>query len=300
MRMKLPISHFRRYPMGWLSIAFVSGILNAFLLHYTLYALITSVFFFLFLLKSKTDNAFILFLLLTMWNIGWAYHSFTLDIMDEKSGLAGHFNDYDVSFKGVLLSKGDTRSGQRLLLENSLLSSETMYTTRDIQYFVYSSNSTIGSIGDTIEGKGIFLAFFGKRNPGDFDFRLFNYRKGIFGKIYQDDETELFITEPEGWSHLSSLADVRNSVRSIFSRKTDSDVAGLLSALILGDKSSVDPELKDAFIETGVIHVLAVSGLHVGYVLIILLFFSKIFRIPWGWDRLGIILGCDLKREAVT
>ena len=277
--------------MGWLSIAFVSGILNAFLLHYTLYALITSVFFFLFLLKSKTDNAFILFLLLTIWNIGWAYHSFTLDIMDKKSGLASHFNDYDVSFKGVLLSKGETRTGQRLLLENSLLSSETMYTTWDIQYFVYSSNSTIGSIGDTIEGKGIFLAFFGKRNPGDFDFRLFNYRKGIFGKIYQDDETELFITEPEGWSHLSSLADVRNSVRSIFSRKTDSDVAGLLSALILGDKSSVDPELKDAFIETGVIHVLAVSGLHVGYVLIILLFFSKIFRIPWGWDRLGIILG---------
>tara|TARA_B100000809_G_scaffold30019_2_gene26075 strand:+ start:1073 stop:1432 length:360 start_codon:yes stop_codon:yes gene_type:complete len=29
----------------------------------------------------------------------------------------------------------------------------------------------------------------------------------------------------------------------------------------------------------------------VGYVLIILLFFSKIFRIPLGWDRLGIILG---------
>jgi hypothetical protein len=116
MRIKLLISHFRRYPMAWLSIAFVSGILNAFLLHYTLYALITSVFFFLFLLKSKTDNAFILFLLLTMWNIGWAYHSFRLDIMDEKGGLADHFSDYDVSFKGVLLSKGETQSGQRLLL----------------------------------------------------------------------------------------------------------------------------------------------------------------------------------------
>jgi len=183
--------------------------------------------------------------LLTIWNIGWAYHSFKLDIIDEKTSLVGHFNDHDVFFYGILLSKGETRSGQRFLLKNNLLSSETIYTTHDIQYYVYSSHSNIGSVGDTIEGKGTFLSFSGKRNPGDFDFRLFNYRKGIFGKIYQDDETKFLITKSRAWSNLSAIADVRDSIRSIFSQRTDSDVAGLLSALILGDKSSVDPELKE-------------------------------------------------------
>ena len=64
-----------------------------------------------------------------------------------------------------------------------------------------------------------------------------------------------------------------------------------MSALILGDKSDIEPSIRDSFAETGVIHVLAVSGLHVGYVLIILLLLKNMLRLPWGWDRIIVILG---------
>ncbi|MFO7615685.1 MAG: ComEC/Rec2 family competence protein [Bacteroidales bacterium] len=48
------------------------------------------------------------------------------------------------------------------------------------------------------------------------------------------------------------------------------DCAGLLSAMILGDRSDLDPELRNEFSRAGIIHVLSVSGLHVGIIYLIL------------------------------
>ncbi|MCK7517666.1 MAG: ComEC/Rec2 family competence protein [Ignavibacteriales bacterium] len=55
--------------------------------------------------------------------------------------------------------------------------------------------------------------------------------------------------------------------------------AGLLRGLILADRSEIDYETKNEFINSGVVHILAVSGLHVGYVLIIFIFIFGRFGI---------------------
>ncbi|RUT77789.1 ComEC/Rec2 family competence protein [Ancylomarina longa] len=65
----------------------------------------------------------------------------------------------------------------------------------------------------------------------------------------------------------------------------------ILAALSLGAKSDMDPEIKQAWTNAGVMHVLAVSGLHVGiiYVLIHALF-SSLLRYRWGNLVRGILL----------
>lgn len=52
---------------------------------------------------------------------------------------------------------------------------------------------------------------------------------------------------------------------------------GVLAALVLGDKSALETYLKSAYANTGAIHVLAVSGLHVGLILLILQFVFRFF-----------------------
>lgn len=53
-----------------------------------------------------------------------------------------------------------------------------------------------------------------------------------------------------------------------------------LSALLIGEKKNIDPSLKEKYINAGVIHVLAISGLHIGIIFLILRFFLlKILRI---------------------
>jgi competence protein ComEC len=64
-----------------------------------------------------------------------------------------------------------------------------------------------------------------------------------------------------------------------------------MSALILGERSDVDEETKTNFANTGVIHVLAVSGLHVGYVSLILITIIGMFRLPYNYQTILVILG---------
>ena len=53
----------------------------------------------------------------------------------------------------------------------------------------------------------------------------------------------------------------------------------MLRGLILADRSEIDYETKNEFINSGVVHILAVSGLHVGYVLVIFIFIFGRFGI---------------------
>ena len=60
------------------------------------------------------------------------------------------------------------------------------------------------------------------------------------------------------------LAAVRSRVRRALVAAPSSRAHGLLLAVVLGDRSRLDPDLREAFARTGTAHLLAISGLHVG------------------------------------
>lgn len=57
---------------------------------------------------------------------------------------------------------------------------------------------------------------------------------------------------------------VRRRVRRALDQSTPTRARGLFGALVLGDRSGLDPLLQEAFARTGTAHLLAISGLHVG------------------------------------
>ncbi|NIA18855.1 MAG: hypothetical protein GWP07_00220 [Xanthomonadaceae bacterium] len=58
------------------------------------------------------------------------------------------------------------------------------------------------------------------------------------------------------------------------------NVAGILKALLLGTRDSLSPEMKDLFLDFGIYHLFAISGLHVGIVVSVI-FFSTIWLLNW-------------------
>jgi len=57
----------------------------------------------------------------------------------------------------------------------------------------------------------------------------------------------------------------------------------MIKALAIGDKSSMTPEQRDVFQKTGVSHLMAISGLHVGLVFIVVYFLSGYILYPFSW-----------------
>lgn len=56
--------------------------------------------------------------------------------------------------------------------------------------------------------------------------------------------------------------------------------ANILNAVILGDRNDLPEDLRDSMVQTGTIHIIAISGLHVGLVSFIILVVLKISRTP--------------------
>ena len=56
--------------------------------------------------------------------------------------------------------------------------------------------------------------------------------------------------------------------------------AGLIDALVLGRRGAMDPELKDAFARSGLVHLLSISGFHVGLITAWLVLLLRVMRVP--------------------
>ncbi|NQV30561.1 MAG: DNA internalization-related competence protein ComEC/Rec2 [Candidatus Marinimicrobia bacterium] len=147
------------------------------------------------------------------------------------------------------------------------------------------------SYGDTLKAHLQLNIPRARRNPHDFNYRVYLERQEIFFEAFIQDSNSVQIRSPESVSAVMHIHMLKESILSHFRTYLTTRSSGILSALILGERSDVDEETRTDFANTGVIHVLAVSGLHVGYVAMILLTIFGIFRFPHRLKMSAVIFG---------
>lgn len=129
--------------------------------------------------------------------------------------------------------------------------------------------------GDVIRLQGSLRLAPGLRNPGGFDYRAYLARRGVCCTMYVGKPDHVAVRGNRRGVLGATLVAVRKHVRRQIDRYVPS--AGgraVLRALLLGDRSRVTDAQRDRFAKTGLMHLLAVSGLHVflvGMVLYVLL-----------------------------
>lgn len=104
-------------------------------------------------------------------------------------------------------------------------------------------------------------------NPEEFDYGLYLRHQGIGGSGYVATDAWQIIGAKNGFSLIDFADDCRAYLLDIYRRMgLTGDEFGMLAALTLGYKDALTPELRESFSTTGAMHVLAVSGLHVGII----------------------------------
>lgn len=113
----------------------------------------------------------------------------------------------------------------------------------------------------------------GPSNPHEFDYRRFLALKQVHYQQYlRANEAFLIGNDPSGVVTRISLA-ARSKAVALFDRYVPGEQEQMVaSALVLGEKDALDYELYNAFSVTGTMHVLAVSGLHVGIIYSMIIF----------------------------
>lgn len=129
------------------------------------------------------------------------------------------------------------------------------------------------------------------RNPGEFDYGRYLFRKRIYARLYLA-EGGLERTGQDRRSMGCLLEPARAFVQSSLNRfLPDPDTQAILHALLLGDRRQLDSDTRDRFARMGLLHLLAVSGLHVMVVGMILyhLLGPLLYRLRLNWRTVDIL-----------
>ncbi|NEU07230.1 ComEC family competence protein [Flavihumibacter sp. R14] len=118
-------------------------------------------------------------------------------------------------------------------------------------------------------------------NPGEFNFKGYLEGKQIYYQTFSDIQHVEILSQDNGNQLMSAAMELRRGLVKKFYGYLDSDAAALASTLILGYRSSLSEDIIQAYSKTGTMHVLSVSGMHVGIVFIVLTFlFNPFHRFP--------------------
>jgi len=158
---------------------------------------------------------------------------------------------------------------------NDLLIDGQIYQGKILLNVSKSTETQTVNPGDDILLYTKLLPFQNPKNPQTFDYAVFMQNRDVYAVIYED-EFEVF---PQASFSITTWASLQrqNIVSSLREAGFQEKHLELIQALILGQKQSINKEIYDEFAEVGVVHILAVSGLHVGIVFLILQFLFKPF-----------------------
>tara|TARA_R110002049_G_scaffold200971_1_gene371666 strand:- start:5020 stop:6987 length:1968 start_codon:yes stop_codon:yes gene_type:complete len=122
-------------------------------------------------------------------------------------------------------------------------------------------------VGDFILFQGRPSSIEGSKNPATFNYASYLARKNIFHQLYLPKGSWKKVTSSNGFIPIIWAKKLQRSIRDVFNQYvTHPSAKAILFALVLGDKTELDDELSADFAVAGAMHVLAVSGLHVGII----------------------------------
>ncbi|WP_461532437.1 ComEC/Rec2 family competence protein [Sinomicrobium sp.] len=134
--------------------------------------------------------------------------------------------------------------------------------------------------------KGNIRSIHPPRNPHQFDYRSYLQRRLIYHQLYLDSSGLRPLPGSEN-NLYSSAGTLRKSTISLLRENgVQGDVLALTQALLLGERQDIPNTLYDDYSAAGVIHILSISGLHVG--ILLLLLHSALF--PLNYSRHSRIL----------
>ena len=126
------------------------------------------------------------------------------------------------------------------------------------------------------------------RNPKAFDYKGYLKRRNIYGAMSIWSSKDVVILSEERGNPILSYVSlpIKRFIEKTINDNLSGDQGAFLKGVIIGERGLISNRVRDMFANTGVMHVLAVSGLHVGIIAIILLVILQMLRVPFNFSLL--------------
>lgn len=281
------MSNWSPYPFVRLFASLALGIITS---HYLTFSLAPLLYFLIcsftitalvssFLLKSKASGIISLCLIFVIGFVRWQSYDqseflqkFEATLQKSKAYTARvtsppaekeKYLIYDVQTEQFALDSSEIEFEARIKL----------YIRKD------SIKKTTPEYGDVLMIKGQPFRIPGPKNPHEFDYADYMKGQNIFFQQFVKSTDYHVIHKNTGSLVMNGIFDIRQRFESIIkSHVIEPDNQAIALALLIGQKDELSREIKQSYAAAGAMHVLAVSGLHVGIIYMLVMGVFKVFR----------------------
>ncbi|MEZ4979457.1 MAG: ComEC/Rec2 family competence protein [Chitinophagales bacterium] len=174
-----------------------------------------------------------------------------------------------------------SKSYQILACYEGILEQDRSKSAKGKIMIYLEASEEIGQLkqGDIILAKLSLQDIAERANPEEFNYKEFLKRKGIYHWAYCKKEDWQLYQKAAPW-HLSNFISKQRSriIYLLKERLNEAKVQAVALALIVGEKNELSYDLRNQYAHSGAMHVLAVSGLHLGVLYLALSYLLRFLR----------------------
>jgi len=276
-----------QFPLARITIAFVIGILITYFLKpipmiVFLFLAVSIIIFLTAYFLSKTNRKFQLFFGIATYLLALAVGITTQTVhtdSNQQNNYTHCKNIFDKKHTFTLTLreklKSNTFNDRYIALLNSVDNKKT--TGRILLNINKDSLNHKFVIGNQLKINSLLSKNTNQKNPNQFDYRQYLENKQIYAQLYAEpNEIQLsYEIIKDIWFYTSQLRNriIQNLEKSNFGNKE----LNVAVALIMGQQQDIDPEIIQDYQYAGAVHILSVSGLHIGFILLFVTFILKPF-----------------------
>lgn len=152
-------------------------------------------------------------------------------------------------------------------------------TGKILLYFKSNIDSSSLSYGSQIVFKKRLQPIQNTGNPGSFDYKRYCLFQGITAQIFLEKDDFIILPTVHTSVFRSTIFQIRQSVLHTLERfMVSPKELGVAQALLIGYRDNLDKNLLQSYTNAGVVHIIAISGLHLGMIYGLVLWLLQPFR----------------------
>lgn len=148
----------------------------------------------------------------------------------------------------------------------------------------YNKDSKMLNIGEKVTLDGRLRKPFSSTNPSQFDYSAYLRNFNAFTTMYVDSENLTILEDKPNlkWKFLRALNSTRTRILNVHSKYLKSPNLEILGGIVFGDDAVATPDyIKNSFINSGLLHILAASGMNVAFIYSFWFFILRFFGVPF-------------------
>ena len=257
------------------AILFMTGILAYFNDIAIISAFLLTIIAVFLIIKNYIPTKYIIF-----WIFIFYFGFFNAYFRTANSDDLVEFARQNVTIQGQIVSipNSDGKGKTKFFFKAATLNGENI---KGKTLITYTGNEEL-KIGNYYQAKGKLRTPFKASNPSQFNYGKYLKNFNTYTVFYIDEITPAAKNPTVKWKFLQNLNNLRDKIINVHSKYLKSPNLEILGGIVFGDDAIAPPDyIKASFINSGLLHILAASGMNVAFIYGFWVFFMRRIRAPF-------------------